>query len=50
MTNGEKFIEIFGNIPNFRLKTTETKSGSQFEFIAFLQEWWYENYKENKND
>lgn len=46
MTNEEKFFEVFGDAPNFRLETVEKESGKQYNFIAFLSTWWYDNYKE----
>ena len=45
MTNGEKFFEVFGNAPNFRLTTVEKKSEKQYNFVAFLQEWWDDEFE-----
>lgn len=44
MTNGEKFFEVFGDAPNFRLETVEKESEKRYNFIAFLQEWWDDEY------
>ena len=46
MTNREKFFEVFGYVPNFGLEMVEKESEKQYNFVAFLQEWWYDNYKE----
>ena len=44
MTNGEKFFEVFGDAPNFRLETVAKEFGTQYNFVAFLQEWWDDEY------
>lgn len=44
MTNGEKFFEVFGDVPNFRLETVEKEFGTRYNLVAFLQEWWDDEY------
>ena len=46
MTNGEKFFEVFGDALNFRLETVDKQFEKRYNFIAFLQEWWDDEYKE----
>ena len=44
MKKEEKFFEVFGDAPNFRLETVEKEFGTQYNFVAFLQEWWDDEY------